>query len=467
MLRLYDTRTRATEEVAPSPDGVLRVYACGPTVYRYAHVGNLRTFLLHDLVRRVVELDGTPVHLVQNITDVGHLQDDSAVDADGEDKLLAQARLEKKDPFALARWYEDAFHRDSARLGVRPADDYPRASEWIDEMLRLVDVLVQRDHAYVGGDGTVYFDSRSVASYGEISGNRLEDLRPGHRMDHHTGSEKRFHADWALWKAAGPGREMTWDSPWGRGFPGWHLECSAMSLRLLGERIDLHTGGIDLRFPHHEDERAQSDAAVGHEVVRRWVHGEHLLFEGRKMSKSAGNVVLLSDLDERGLDPLALRLAFLRSRYRVQMNLTWDVLEASDRTIARWRRKVADWATAPSAAMDEGYRRRLLDALHDDLDTTTALVALGELERDDAVAPGSRFETFAHLDRVLGLDLVRDVGRPVEEAPLPDGAAQRLDARAAARAEKDFATSDRLREELAGLGVAVVDTKGGQTWTVA
>jgi cysteinyl-tRNA synthetase len=406
------------------------------------------------------------VRLVQNITDVGHLQDDTAVDSSGEDKLLAQARAEDKSPFAIARFYEQAFHRDLAALNVRPADAYPRASEWIEAMIGLIARLIDKGHAYVGTDGTVYFDARSFDTYGALSGNRLEDLRAGHREDAETlTAGKRFHADWALWKRAGEDREMTWDSPWGHGFPGWHIECSAMSLDLVGEHIDLHTGGIDLRFPHHEDERAQSDCAVGHEVVRHWVHGEHLLFEGRKMAKSTGNVVLVSDVAARGFDPLALRLAFLSSRYRQQANLSWDSIGAADALLLRWRGAVARWAEQPSAAIVAAYRDEVLAAFDDDLDTPRALQVLRRLEKDDSVPDGAKFETFAWADRLLGVDLVRLVGQPVEVAQLPAGAAELMSARAAARAAKDFAASDRLRDELAALGVAVQDTPGGQTWS--
>jgi cysteinyl-tRNA synthetase len=239
-----------------------------------------------------------------------------------------------------------------------------------------------------------------------------------------------------------------------------------MSLHHLGESIDVHTGGIDLRFPHHEDERAQSEAAVGHEVVTRWVHGEHLLAEGRKMAKSTGNVVLVSDVTERGHDPLALRLFFLTGRYRQQMNLTWDALAGADKRLTRWRTKVADWAEAPSAAMAADYVDRIRGAFEDDLDTPTALVALGELEKDDAVAPGAKFETFAWADRLLGLDLARDVGKAPATVTLPDGAQELLDRRAAARAAKDWSVADALRGELAGLGVAVADGPEGQTWSL-
>jgi cysteinyl-tRNA synthetase len=465
VLRLMDTRTRSVEDIVPASPGLLRVYACGPTVYRYAHVGNLRTFLLTDLIRRTALVHGLRVHLVQNITDVGHLQDDTNIDADGEDKLLAQARAENKDPFAIARFYEDAFHRDLALLGVHPADEYPRASECIDLMLRLISVLVERGFAYVGGDGTVYFSAESFDSYGALSGNKLSELRAGHRADAaELAKGKRFHADWALWKRAGENREMTWDSPWGYGFPGWHIECSAMSLELLGSTIDVHTGGIDLRFPHHEDERAQSNSYAGKEVVTHWVHGEHLLFEGRKMAKSTGNVVLVSDVVARGYDPLALRLAFLGTRYRQQANLSWAEIAGAHKTLSRWRAAVAAWAEEPSKPMCAEVQQGVLEAFSDDLDTPRALQLLRAFEKDDTMPAGCKFETFAWADRLLGLDLARDVGRA--PAALPAGAAELLELRSAARAGKDFASSDRLRDELAGLGVLVKDTPGGQEWTL-
>ena len=459
-----DTRTRSVEQIVPSTLGQLTVYACGPTVYRYAHVGNLRTFLLTDLIRRTAELVGLQVRLVQNITDVGHLQDDTAVDADGEDKLLVQARAENKDPFAIARFYEDAFHRDLSLLGVHPADAYPRASDCIDLMVALIATLIEKGKAYVGDDGTVYFSAESFEGYGAISGNKLSELRAGHgATGESTATGKRFHADWALWKLASESREMTWPSPWGHGFPGWHIECSAMSLELLGPVIDVHTGGIDLRFPHHEDERAQSDSAAGHEVVRHWVHGEHLLFEGRKMAKSTGNVVLVSDVVERGFDPLALRLAFLSSRYRQQANLSWDAIAAAQKTLDRWRASVAAWAEQPSEPMSDEVRGGVLEAFCDDLDTPRALQVLRTFEKS-STPDGCKFEVFAWADRLLGLDLARDVGRA--PTALPDGAASLLLDRAAARETKDFAASDQLRDALAALGVAVKDTPAGQEWTL-
>ena len=466
MFRLYDTRSRQVEPVEPARQGALRMYSCGPTVYRDTHVGNLRSYLLADLIRRTAAAARLRVTSCQNITDVGHLADDTEVDPAGEDKVIAQARAEGKSPLDIARDYEAGFRADCAALNIHPADHSPRASESIELMTGMIARLLESGHAYRTPGGSVYFDARCYPGYGELSGNRLADLRPGHRSGGAVDPEKRFHADWALWKSAPPGRELTWPAPWGTGFPGWHTECSAMSLHYLGEHIDVHTGGIDLRFPHHEDERAQSNTVTGHEVVRRWVHGEHLLFEGRKMAKSTGNVVLLRDLPARGLDPLTLRLAFLDHRYRQQMNLTWEVLDTADATLRRWRQRVAEWARSPSQAMPATTISEITAAFEADLDTPAALRSLRRLERDPGVPPGAKFEAFAHADQLLGLDLARDVGR--DPAPvMPSGAGGLLEARAGARAAADWSAADRLRSELATLGVTVTDTPDGQSWTLS
>lgn len=465
MFRLYDTRTRQAEAVGQAHRGELRMYTCGPTVYRRAHVGNLRSYLLSDLIRRTAALRGRQVIVCQNITDVGHLTDDTESDPAGEDKMLAAARAEGRPVLEIARRIEDVFRADLDALNVHPATYEPRASESIGLMIDMIGALIGSGHAYPAGDGSVYFDARSFPGYGELSGNRLTDLQPGYRTGGSVEAGKRFHADWALWKSA-PAGELTWPAPWGTGFPGWHTECSAMLLDRLGDRVDLHTGGIDLRFPHHENERAQSNSLTGHEVVSGWVHGEHLLFEGRKMSKSTGNVVLVSDVAGRGLDPLAIRLAFLEHRYRQQMNLSWDTLEAADRTLRRWRERVAEWATSPSAPMPARYADAVVAAFEDDLDTPAALRELRALERDTDVPPGAKFETFAHTDQLLGLDVARDVGKPPAVPELPAGAAGLLEARARARAARDWATSDRLRDELAAMAVTVTDTPEGQAWAV-
>jgi cysteinyl-tRNA synthetase len=466
VFRLYDTRTRQAETIRPARGGLLRMYSCGPTVYRYAHVGNLRTYLLADLIRRNAEhRHHLAVLTCQNITDVGHLADGGASEDAGEDKVLAQARAQGGTAPELARFYEDAFRADCSALNLRPAEHSPRASERTGLMIDMIAGLIEAGHAYPAPDGSVYFDARSFPSYGELSGNRLAELRAG-EAGPADGAGRNFHADWALWKSAPADRELTWPAPWGTGFPVWHTGCSALSLHYLGDVIDIHTGGIDLRFPHHEDERAQSNSVTGHEVVRHWVHGEHLLFDGRKMAESAQNVVLVADLADRGLDPLALRLAFLEHRYGQQMNLTWDALNAADRTLRRWRELVAEWACSPSKPVHGPVAAQIAAAFDDDLDTPAALRSLRQLEQDPDVPPGSKFESFAHADQLLGLDLARDVGRAPAQPPLPRGAQPRLAARQAARAARDWTTADRLRDELAAIGVAVTDTPDGQTWTV-
>ena len=448
-MKIYDTKSRELKQVGTT-DGVMNMYCCGPTVYRDAHVGNLRTFLLSDLIARIAIMEGMKVHAVQNITDVGHMSEDFVE----HDKMLQQATLEKIDPFEIARKYEERFHADLARLNIIPAQQYPRASESIQLMQDLIQKLIDSGFAYVGEDGSVYFEAQKFSGYGAISGNKLDSLKPGHRYEYHNDGAKRFHADWALWKAAGDRKEMVWDSPWGIGFPGWHIECSAMSLDLLDNHVDVHVGGIDLRFPHHENERAQSNAVIDKEAVDLWVHGEHLLFEGRKMSKSSGNVVLVEDLISKGLDPLALRLCLLENRYRSQMDLTWNSLQAADETLHRWRTKMSQWGTSEVATPDQ----EIIDALSNDIDTPRAVLRLREIEKSEV---SNRRELFLFADKVLGLDL----SRPVAKKELTEQMQHLLDERAKARLEKRWADSDQLRAELENLGLEIKDTKDGQSWS--
>ena len=447
-MKLYDTQSRGLKE-AGSTDGAINVYCCGPTVYRDAHVGNLRTFMLADLISRVSVLNGNKVKLIQNITDVGHMSEDFT----GDDKILAQATIEKKSPLEIARKYEEKFHKDLSALNIKPADAYPRASETIELMQSLITDLIEKGFAYVGGDKTVYFDAQKFESYGAISGNKLESLIPGHKFEQHNDGAKKFHADWALWKTAGNRTEMIWDSPWGPGFPGWHIECSAMSLKLLDQHVDVHVGGIDLRFPHHENERAQSNAVIGHEAVDLWVHGEHLLFEGKKMSKSSGNVVLLDDLISRGIDPLALRLCFLENRYRSQMDLTWNSIMAADETLKRWRNKMSTWGQAATVTVDS----EIETWLSDDLDTPKVILRLREIEKSEL---SNKRELFLYADQVLALDL--DRGVVVRE--LTEHMQTLLAERVKARNEKRWADTDSLRIELEELGLKISDTPEGQTW---
>ena len=448
---MYDTASRSVQEIAPGKDSI-SMYCCGPTVYRDAHVGNLRTFILSDLIQRTLKLQGSTVKLIQNITDVGHMADDVTV----EDKVLQQAKKENIDPFEIARKYETKFHQDLALLNIEPAAQYPRASETIDLMQEMISKLIENSFAYVGSDSNVYFSVKSFESYGAISGNKIDSLQPGHRYEYTDEGGKLFHADWALWKSAGERTQMIWDSPWGPGFPGWHIECSAMSMDLLDNHVDVHVGGIDLRFPHHENERAQSNATTQTESVALWVHGEHLLFEGRKMSKSAGNVILLSDITARGIDPLALRLVVLENRYRSQMDLTWDSIDSAASTLKRWHKKMGQWGSSLIMKKDD----EIYSSLMNDLDTPRAIQRLRTIERDVTINDEMKRAIFLYADQVFALDLA--IAKPM--SALPQHCEALLVQREIARASKDWARSDALRDQLAEFGILVSDTSQGQEW---
>ena len=507
-LRLRNTLTRRVDPVEPLTAGRVGMYTCGPTVYRYAHVGNLRSNLLADLIRRTLLYHGIDVFHVKNITDVGHLRDEGF--DRGSDPMLVAAGLEHKTPAEIADAYEAAFHADEALVNILPAHVFPRATEHIPEMLALAEALEDKGYGYATADGNVYYDIGRFEGYGRLSGNSLADLRAGHRGD--IEPDKHDPADFALWKTAGPGRLLKWPTArWGEGFPGWHLECSAMAMRYLGPRFDIHTGGIDNVFPHHEDEIAQSAPIVGDVPARHWVHGEFLLMDGRKMAKSAGNFQRVTELIERGIDPLAFRYLALTSRYSRK-------LEYSDRSIAAaaaaleslragvraLRPPPADgpWAAppvlragvagdrpkgvatgvaghgsraddpfessdrasnarTPLSAAGRTVHDRLVAAIDDDLDTPVALAILREILR--APIPGDeRRWLILDADLVLGLDLDRVWVEPAAEVAPVDVLAI-LDARDAARARHDWPRADALRADLAYLGWTAVDGPAGST----
>ncbi len=458
-MRLYNSLTRAVEEVVPHEPGHVRMYTCGPTVYRYAHLGNLRTFMLGDLIRRGLELEGLRVTQVMNITDVGHMTDESSAEA--VDKMQLAMEDEGLTPVEIAEKYTAAVFDDATTLGIRPADRYPKATEHIIEMVELTGTLVDRGHAYVVDTGSVYYDVTTFPGYGRLSGNTLDNLREGHR-DLETDRRKRHAADFALWKAAGPGRVMKWPSPWGEGFPGWHVECSAMSMKYLGERIDIHTGGTDLRFPHHEDEIAQSEGAVGHQVVSVWVHGGHLRLSGQKISKSSGNVVRPHELVERGFDPLSFRWLCFQTQYRNEMDFSWDAMEAADQRVKQLRKHVASWAPAAPSLGEEAqaFDLRFREALANDLHLPGAVAIVNQLDHAAAVPEAERYALLASWDRVLGLDLTRDAEAGWEPS---DEMLALMAERDAARAAKDYEASDALRDRLAAMGLEVMDTAEGTT----
>jgi cysteinyl-tRNA synthetase len=511
-LHLRDTLTRTLQPVEPADGRRLRMYTCGPTVYRYAHVGNLRSNLLADLIRRTLLYHGTDVFHVKNITDVGHLRDDQF--DRGEDRMLVQAGLESKTSAEIADAYEAAFHADEAAVNILPAHVFPRATEHVPEMVALAEALEDAGHAYATEHGNVYYAVGSYADYGQLSGNSLDELRAGHRGE--VEADKRDPADFALWKSAGPRRSLKWPTErWGDGFPGWHLECSAMARRYLGDRFDLHTGGIDNVFPHHEDEIAQSAPLVGGPPARLWVHGEHLLMSGRKMAKSAGNFQRVTELTERGLDPLAFRYLTMTSRYGRKLNYTDHSIDAAAAALRSLRAGLAalgpppaegpwmapealraapagdrpegistsvagfggaddiqlrDRAHAPKAPLSPEGRDlhdRFVAALDDDLDLPGVLAVVREILRADLDADERRWLVL-DTDAVLGLDLDRTwTATPVGGSPdrraleIPADVASLVAARTEARAARDFARADALRETLEGLGWEVADGPDG------
>ncbi|MDQ6719167.1 MAG: cysteine--tRNA ligase [Candidatus Dormibacteraeota bacterium] len=460
-VRLYNTFTRAKEVLAPVNAGTVQIYSCGPTVYRYVHIGNLRTFMLPDLLCRTLDYLGYRTHQVMNITDVGHLTDDTF--DRGEDKMLVSARLEKKSPEEIAAFYTTAFMEDAASVNIRLAAEYPHASHYIPQMVDLIEKLIDKGHAYEVG-GTVYYDIASFTAYGRLSRNSPDKLLAGARGE--VDPRKRHPGDFTLWKAAGEHRLQVWPSPWGPGFPGWHIECSAMSMSLLGDRFDIHTGGADNVFPHHEAEIAQSEGVTGHRVVSCWLHGGLLLLAGSRMAKSAGNFFRIRELEDQGFDPLAFRYLALQAKYRTKLNFSTEGLAGADRALRMLRNRLADWSRdkrtvdrdVPEVA---GLEARFRSSIADDLDLPAVMALVAELSHSQ-VAPGAKAALLRDWDGVLGLDL----DRPAPSLELPSGASELLEARAKARAAKDFAASDRLRDELAVMGVAVTDTPDGQRWTV-
>jgi cysteinyl-tRNA synthetase len=470
-LVFYNTFSRAKEPfeaVATASSGkpLVRMYNCGPTVYARQHVGNFRAFLFADTLRRWLEVKGFEVRQVMNITDVGHV----VADADeGEDKIQAEAKKTGRDPWEISRHFAKLFREDLAALGVKPAMAYPHATEYIPAMLEIVDGLVAKGFAYRAGEGgqDVYFDVTRFPDYGKLSGNRVEDLAAGARVE--VREEKRHPADFALWKSD-PAHVMKWESRYGpHGFPGWHIECSAMARALLGDELDIHTGGEDNVFPHHECEIAQSEAFTGKRFARFWMHTRFLTVDGGKMSKSLGNVYTLDDVKERGFDVRTLRFALIRGHYRSPLDFTWKVMEECKSALAGLDEMVSvleqgDFASAPTKGEDLVARARatFVDAMDDDLGVPQALSALFTLRQD--VLHGSVGGA--------GVDAAKDVLRLADDAlgilPANDSAADaaidaKVEARNAAKAARDFALADRLRKELTEAGVVLQDMPGGKT----
>lgn len=457
---LTNTLGRVVQEFQTLEPGVVKMYTCGVTVYNHAHIGNMRAYIFADTLRRMLEYNGYRVDQVRNITDVGHLTNDTL--NSGLDKIEAAAREQKTSPWDIAAHFTLLFQEDAGNLNVEQPEHEPRATEYIEPMIHLVETLIDRGHAYAV-NGNVYFAVDTFPEYGKLSNNTIEDLIGGLRVE--VGEDKKAPADFALWKAAEPDRIMRWSSPWGEGVPGWHLECSVMAMGLLGEEIDIHTGGVDHIFPHHEDEIAQSEGATGKQFARFWLHNEFLqVGAGEKMAKSLGNMYTLADLEEHGIHPLSYRAFTFQAHYRTKLNFTWEALEAAQTSLVRIWEALAE--LTQSAAPEElnqdaePYRERFHEAINNDLDMPVAMAVLHEV-LGSKLPPAQKLALAADFDRVLGLDLLRMGECLSQTTPEQDAL---LTGRAQARSGKDWSTSDRLRGELAALGLDVKDTPQGQRW---
>jgi len=451
---LHNTLTRRKDAFTPLEPGRVKMYTCGPTVYRHAHIGNLRAYLVADWLRRLLEANGYRVRQVKNITDVGHMRQEML--ERGEDKVIAAALAEGKTPAEIAQFYTEAFMADERRLNILPAHAFPRASETVPEMVEMTRELVEKGYAYESG-GNVYFAVDRFPEYGKLSGQTSGGLETGVRAQ--ADPLKRDPRDFTLWKAAEPGRQLVWPSPWGDGFPGWHIECSAMAAKHLGPRIDLHTGGVDNIFPHHEDEIAQSEAAFGHQHVNHWTHAQHLLVDGVKMAKSSGNTYTLAELEARGFEPLSFRYLCATVHYRARMDFSFAALKAAQRGLTRLRLKLTEpdgRVTKTARAEGERWRRLFWTAAADDLGLPGALAVAWRVGRSRLAAPIKR-ELLMDFDRLLGLDLVQPARPPQPNAAIEEPLRERDGLRRAA----DYGAADRIREKVVAQSFEVRDSRRG------
>lgn len=448
-MKLYNYLSRKVEEFEPIVPGKAGMYTCGPTVYDYVHIGNWRTFVFEDVLKRVLAFNGYEVTQVMNFTDV-------------DDKIIKRAN-EEKVPFGqITKKYEAAFREDLGKLNILPADFYTRATEYIPQMIELIERLLERKVAYKADDG-IYFSVERFKDYGKLSGLSKGNLKKGARVNDDL-YDKESWSDFALWKfpqspRSSPGLEPSWEAPFGKGRPGWHIECSAMSMDKLGGHFDIHCGGIDLLFPHHENEIAQSEGATGTKFVNYWVEGEHLLVDGEKMSKSLNNFYKLSDVTAKGFDSLALRYLFLTAHYRSKLNFTWKSLESAQNALNNLREEVANW-DKPYIGCTE-FEGDFKKAVNNDLDMPRAIATMWDMVKSDNFPTSAKHQSILVMDQVLGLGLDK-----IKKAELPKGAKALIDKREELRKAGKFEESDKVRQELADMGVEVEDTPEGSKWKV-
>jgi cysteinyl-tRNA synthetase len=468
ILKLHNTYTRQKEEFVPLTANFVKLYTCGLTVYNYAHIGNLRTYIFEDVLKRVLFYNGYKVKHVMNITDIGHLTSDAD---EGEDKMVLAAKKEKKTVREIAEYYTKAFENDLKKLNIIFPDYHVKASEHIPQMIKLVQRLEERGFTYFR-NGNVYFDISKFPDYGKLAGLDVSKLKAGARVS--VDKSKKNPLDFVLWftKSKFENQEMKWDSPWGKGYPGWHIECSAISTHYLGERFDIHCGGIDHIPVHHTNEIAQSEGATGHKWVNYWMHGEFLVFNQEKMSKSKGEFLTLNVLQKKGYSPMVYRYFCLGAHYRQQLSFSYEALETAKASYNRLRNKIIEIKTnreqsKPDKEFFEEVKNEFLEKINDDLNMPKALATLWKVLRTDKIGNKEKYELILDFDRVFGLNLEK------AEELLSKEAQQKVDTelveilvreRDEARKNKDWAKSDAIRDRLSKMGIEVRDSAKGTVW---
>ena len=462
-MKVYNTLSRRKEDFKPISDENVTIYSCGPTVYSYAHIGNMRTYVFMDVLRRALLLNGYKLKHVMNITDVGHLTSDGD---EGEDKMEKAAKSQQKTPWEIAAYFTGIFFKDLERLNIGRPEITPKATEHIDAMINFVKELCDKGYGYETSDG-IYFDISKFSHYGRLSRANLEEQLAGGSERVELNDEKRHPADFALWKKAPKEHIMQWPSPWGMGYPGWHIECSAMSREYLGDCFDIHTGGVDHIPIHHENEIAQSEALTGKKSVDYWMHSEFLLVNNGKMSKSLGNTYTISDLIDKGYSPLAYRYFCLNSNYRNKLNFTWDALDGAQTSLNRLYEALAKHKAAQDPlpeGLAEQWKKEFAEAVSDDLNVPLGLGVLWTALRYP-VKSKEIYEFALYTDQVLGLSMEENAnktgGETESQAEINPEIAALVDQRTQAKKNKDYKTADEIRDQLKAMGISLIDTKEG------
>ena len=465
-MQIYNTLTHKKEEFVPNVSGKVAMYTCGPTVYHFAHIGNLRSYIMEDVLEKTLRYEGYDVKRVMNITDVGHLTSDGDT---GDDKMLKGAKREHKTVMEIAKFYTDAFFEDCRKLNIKRPDVVMPATQCIDDFIKVISALMEKGYAYEAG-GNIYFDTSKLDEYYVFHNFNEEDLEVGVREGVEEDTNKRNKADFVLWftKSKFDSQELKWDSPWGVGYPGWHIECSCISMKNLGEYLDIHCGGIDNIFPHHTNEIAQSEAYLGHKWCNYWFHVHHLNTSSGKMSKSKGEFLTVSLLEEKGYNPLVYRFFCLLSHYRKSLVFTYENLDnaktAYEKLIARAAALVsADDKQAVNQKDFDEYKAKFKAALEDDLNTSNAITVIYDVLKADT-NPATKLALIEDFDKVLGLDIAANAKKTAEEKSsedIPQEVMALVEERAAARKAKDFAKADELRDKISQMGYAIKETRQG------